>query len=346
LQPERNSKSRRGCVFFNFGHAYTLRLLVALYSLRRVYDGPVTTFLSPDSDHPQLRSDLAKLDSDIVITTDLSKSWHRHRQFRASPYEATLLCDSDLIFQAPIDALWEPLERDGLLVTRFFSPPYGVDGTSEQPGFANRMAHLDDIRSLIGEDYHDEAKRQLLNERIDVNIGVMGIARPAGNAFLDDWADFMERGGSRRILLMDEMLVVALMNRHRHYLADETWNCPADEFFRQTNLADASIIHYFADGHTIHGIRLGRNPSTWAGRKWFDMYLQAADRLELDRWTRFDPNFTGGWRRVISERLSNGRFRNPKTSMRNKRKRHRESRLDTAGATAGKDMISDRRPEN
>jgi hypothetical protein len=68
--------------------------------------------------------------------------------------------------------------------------------------------------------------------------------------------------------LLDEMLVVALIGDYPHFLADEIWNCPADECFRRTNLADAVIIHYFADGHHLFGNqRMGRNPGTWAGKK-------------------------------------------------------------------------------
>ncbi|MBW8638008.1 hypothetical protein K1W69_12495 [Hoeflea sp. WL0058] len=145
-------------------------------------------------------------------------------------------CDSDLIFQSPIDMLWEPLEQEGLLVTRFFSPPYGIDGAAGRPGFDSRMNHLEDIRELIGDDLHQQTAKRMLDDRIDVNVGLVGIARPTGEDFPADWAAHMEKGRDRKILLMDEMTVVALINRHRRHLADEAWNCPADEFFRRTNL--------------------------------------------------------------------------------------------------------------
>ena len=289
--PERKNVAQtdRGCVFFNFGDAYALRLLVALFSLRQVYSGPVTTILARDAAGAYLKGQLEQLDSEVVFVKQISKSWDRHSLFFKSPYRTTLLFDSDLLFQKPIDELWGPLEREGVLVTRFYPAPYGVDGTASRPGWANRMKHLEDVRELVDATTYADAVRRLLDERIDVNVGVMGISRPLGDTFLTDWAERMERGRSTRIQLMDEMLAVALVAKHRHFLTDEKWNCPADEFFRRTNLADAHVIHYFADGNQVYGIHLGRNPASWAGKKWYKAYRQAAQHIDLSRWVRADP---------------------------------------------------------
>jgi hypothetical protein len=94
--------------------------------------------------------------------------------------------------------------------------------------------------------------------------------------------------------------------RHRHFLADERWNCPADEFCRRTNLSDACVIHYFADGIRVHGIRLGRNPATWAGKKWYDTYRDAARKLDLKQWQAADPTFTPALRRLFALGIGRG----------------------------------------
>ena len=283
--------SERGCVFFNFGDAYALRLLVSVFSLRRVYAGPVTVLLAHDAAGEALRAQLEGLDCDVVFVDRVSRSSDRHRFFHESPYEATLVFDSDLIFLAPIDELWSPLERDGLLVTRFHPNPYGVDGSPGAPGWGDRAGQLDQIRGLVDPEAFRTTTRRLLEERIDVNVGVMGVARPRGDAFLADWSARMERGNGAGIQLLDELLVVALLGQYRHALVDEAWNCPADEFFRRTNLADARVIHYFADGARVRGLRLGRNRSTWAGQRWYEVYEQAALELDLRRWRHLDPTF-------------------------------------------------------
>ncbi len=191
----------RGCVFLNFGSGYALRLLVSVASLRRVYCGPITTFLSRDAAGVALERQLAELGSGVTF--------------------------------------------------------------------------------------------------VDVNVGVMGISRPRGDAFLHDWAEGMEKARSADIPLLDEMLALALLPKHRHVLADEKWNCPADEFFRRTNLADACVIHYFADGWRVRGIRVGRSPTTWAGQKWYRAYAGMKGSLNLAAWERSDPTFTGPLRRAV-----------------------------------------------
>jgi len=299
----------RGCLFFNFGRSYVLRLLVSVFTLRRVYDGPVTVFHAGEDDSGvRLKAQLKKLDCDVVFVDRISKSWDRHRFFQDSPYRTTLVFDSDLLFFEPFDELWEPLEREGLLLTRFFPSPYGVDGSPDRPGWANRVGHLESVRGFLDADTHAEAFRRLVEERIDINVGVMGISRPLGEPFLADWSERMERGRSSGILLFDEMLTVGLAGKYPHYLADEKWNCPADEFFRRTNLADARIIHYFADGLRVHEIRLGRNPFTWAGKKWYEACREAGQVLDLGPWKSTDPAFDGLILRLYKRCMARLRF--------------------------------------
>lgn len=294
----------RGCVFFNFGEACALRLLVSIWSLRQHYGGPITTFLARDAAAFRLHDPLKELGSGVIFDDAVSKSWDRHRLFSRSPYTSTLVLDSDLVFLAPIDDLWAPLEREGVLVTRFFPPLYGIDGTTDSPrGRLYRMRLFDNVRHLLDRDTCNRAIHRLVDKRIDINVGVMGISRPKGDAFLADWSEHMRRGRGGRIMVLDEMLVLALVGNHRHFLADEIWNCPADEFFRRTNLADARIIHYFGDGHTVRGIRLGRNPRSWAGRKWIELYRAAADQIDLQGWEAGDPGFPRRRRLIHSERL-------------------------------------------
>jgi len=292
-------RAQRGCVYFNYGAAYALRLLVSIYSLRNHYDGPVTVFVARDAYSDKLAPAIESLRADIISVDDLTKSFDRHRLFLASPYETTLALDSDLIFLAPIDELWEPLERDGVLVTRFHAPAYGIEGTPSRPGWGHRAKFLENVRGLLSDEAYRDAVTRQLHDGIDVNVGLMGIARPRGDAFLADWAEHMERGRSQGILMLDEMLAFALIGQHPHYLADEKWNCPADEFFRRTNLADAHVIHYFADGRRALGIRLGRSPDTWAGKKWYELYREAAGELDLRYWRSTDPTFAGPIERIL-----------------------------------------------
>lgn len=270
---------RRGCVYFNFGKRYALHLVVSVHSLRRHYDGPVTVFLLDEPHTAALKRDLEKLGASVVVTDRLSKSGDRHLVFRESPYETTLLFDSDIVFRAPIDDLWEPLEREGALVTRFFPDP------------KIRIWMVDKVKPLIGAERHERVVRRITDERLDINVGVMGVSRPRGDGFLDAWGDCMERGRDGPYVLLDEMSVVALFDEHPHYLADEMWNCPADEMFRRTDPAHAKILHYFMDAVVIDGRRMGRNMKTWAGQRWRDAYLAAKADVDLKHWRMHDTEF-------------------------------------------------------
>lgn len=282
----------RGCVFFNFGTGAALQLLVSVWSLRRHHSGPVTVLLQRDRDADALARDLARLDVETRFVDGLSRSGDRHRVFLGSPYATTLSFDSDILFKGPIDGLWAPLEREGVLVTRFSAPPYGVGGTRDRPGEMCRVDHLAAVAGLIGPELHEQALRRMLDDGIDLNIGVIGISRPRGDAFLADWAAALERGRGRDIAIMDEMLVVGLVNRHPHWVAEERWNCPADAPFRTTSLDEAAAIHFFADGHLLDGrVRLGRNRHSEAGQMWYDAWREAGRALDLARWRRLDRRF-------------------------------------------------------
>jgi hypothetical protein len=276
----------RGCIFFNFGAVYVLRMLVAMHSLRKFYAGPISVFITEDEFSAEVKTDIARLDASAIPIRYLSKSYDRHRMLLASPYRATLSFDSDLVFCSGIDPLWPALERMGVLVTRFYPPPYGSQGTPEKP--SGRVGLINGIRHLISDETYARAIQRVTTDQQDVNIGVLGIARPAGNRFLRDYATHMEEGRKGPVALLDEMLVVALLSRHPHCLAEEFWNCPADEFFRRTNLRDARIIHYFGEGSSYRSMVFGRNRNTWAGKIWFDAFESAARDLPLDKWLARD----------------------------------------------------------
>jgi hypothetical protein len=292
------SPQKRGVVIFHFGYEYGLRLLVCLYTLRKYYSGPVTVFLRDDKASKELRPLIEKMDISVEMKRGMSQSFDRHRVFLESPYESTLSIDSDTIFQGPIDELWEPLEREGCLVTRCRIPSYGVEGTPQRPGWGNRVGHLQSVKTLLTQTDFDGAMDRLLRGT-DINIGMLGFSRPKGNAFLQDWTEHMERGQKLRAVIMDEILIVSLYWKYPHALVEDKWNCPASEYFRQSNVGDARMIHYFSDGTWIFGARIGRSTSSWAGRKWFEAYREAELHMDLKRWRRRDPYFYGPITRLV-----------------------------------------------
>jgi hypothetical protein len=283
----------RGIVIFHFGYAYALRLLVCLYTLRKHYAGPVTVFLRDDKAGQELRPVIESLGINVEMKQGFSQSFDRHRVFLESPYATTISIDSDTIFQGPIDELWEPLEREGALLTRFRTHPYGVEGSPERRGWGDRMILLDGVKSILKPEDYEATRERFIVQGIDVNIGLMGFSRPKGDAFLLEWAAHLEQGRSLHAPIMDEMLINALLGRHRCYLTGDMWNCPASEFYRFTSPYEARMVHYFSDGNEIFGARMARSTSTLAGRLWLKAYAEAGQHVDLARWRKYDPFFDG-----------------------------------------------------
>ncbi|MFN0264226.1 hypothetical protein ACKTEK_10155 [Tepidamorphus sp. 3E244] len=304
---EAKTKSGRGALFFNFGTGYALRLFVALHSLRKYYDGPITLLLlEDDADAPAVAETAAKLSVDCIFVKDLSRSESRHEILKASPYATTLSFDSDLLFRGPIDPLWGPLEREGLLVTRVEFHSLDDDGLPTKEGPKKRAEFLQEVEPIVGKEAVAEAVRKIYEESTDINIGVLGLSLPKGQAFFDDYSRCMEQGRGQDIVVLDELLTVALVTRHGHALMDESWNCPADEYFRTIGLLDAKVIHYFIDGWRLCGVRHGRNPSSWSGRMWYRAYEEAARDIDLRRWRRADVSFASATDRYFAHGFDHG----------------------------------------
>ena len=286
----------RGCVFFNFGTSYILRLIVSIYTLRQVYNGPVTLFLDNTRCHNRLAKELRKFDIDIQWSgvNGFHHTVVKPSIFGSSPYKTTLLFDGDLLFIRPFDELWAPLEEKGVLLTRFYPNPYGAHGSIDRKGACCRIDHLNDIRHVLQKEEFEAASDGLLNRNLDINIGVMGCVKGKSDAFLRELDERIRAYAAQERIIkfpVDEMLTLALSYRYQHYLAEEKWNCPEDEFFRRTDIKDANIIHYFAEGLERGGRVLGRSRDTEAGKLWFAKLEELSRDQKLDYWLKLDPFF-------------------------------------------------------
>ena len=210
--------------------------------------------------------------------------------FTLSPYKTTLMFDGDVLFLKNFDELWQPLEEKGFLLTRFHANPYGVNGTATDHRWAYRLGHLEDIRPLLSEEEFFAARKKLLEDKVDINIGVMGYSRHRGNVFMRDFLIRIKKAKKRKMTTscLDEMIILALSNKYPHYLAEEKWNCPADVFFKKTSLKEAVIVHYFADGTQVEGCKMGRQADTEAGRLWFSKFNELSEKIDLSYWKKYD----------------------------------------------------------
>ena len=242
----KNSSKNRGCVFFNFGTEYIIKLYVAIYSLRKIYDGAITLMLDENEEKQKdLANEVSNLSVDVqwFNTSILHKSTIKQFLLRESPYDSTLIFDGDLLFLSPIDKLWEPLERNGVLATRFYPNPFGLNGSPKQHQWGTRIGVLLQLRPILSEEEVKMARYRILKKRIDINIGVFGYVKDKGAEFLNEFTSKMDLAFQKGMHpgILDEFVIISIIYKHPHCLADEKWNCPADEFFRKTDIKKASI---------------------------------------------------------------------------------------------------------
>ena len=262
--------------------------MVAVYSLRRYCREPITVFLEDFPEKDRLVDDLEKFDVNYL---SFDFQGHRYSTIKPfvlslSPYKHTFALDSDLLFLSSVKPLWAPLSEKGVLVTRFHFPVYGMGGSAKRHGFASRVKHLDKTKHLVSESDYERTRYRLLEENIDINIGVLGHVKDKGAPFLSELLEIVDKNRSTE--LVDEMVTNILVSRHDHFLADEAWNCPSDDRVRRTSLKDAKILHYFADEFFIGGRFLGRNPATPEGQLWFQTLNEMNEEHDLGHWLIYD----------------------------------------------------------
>jgi hypothetical protein len=265
--------NKNGIVFYNFGSKCVARLLVALYSLRRVYNGPVTLMLATKDDHNQrllkqletFNINFIWFDLDAKGTKRNVKSILKPYLFTLSPYENTLLIDADVVFLKSFNELFKYIEEKGFLVTQF------SNWVSSGRTMAKRLEILRGI-------FNDKQMEAALNDHPAVNIGVLGYNKPRGDKLLRKWTQVTEKVAGK--FIADEVAMQGVYFWYSHYVAEEKYNysCHYGKDFSKAN-----IIHY-------HGSKAS-NPNRFSSRLWWGMVKELKDLKgsDIDYWLLQDP---------------------------------------------------------
>lgn len=178
---------RCGVTFFNFGGSCVVRLLVALHTLRKHYNGPVTIFLAKDDRFNEASAvDIGKFGN--IQWFDLGSLAKRNLKcvlkpslFEMSPYEHTIMCDGDMLFQGSPSHLFASLVEKGFLVTKFST--WNTDGKKMR-------ARIEKFRGLMSpEDFATAGSQDPKRGKFPaINIGVMGWSKGCPEV-LKTWKD-------------------------------------------------------------------------------------------------------------------------------------------------------------
>jgi len=239
-----------GCLFFNFGDKCVLRLLTALYTLRKVYSGPVTVMLAKNDTWNELvKDDIKRLGCDYEFF-DMEKLCRRNLKsvlkpglFKNSCFDTTLMFDGDLVFRSSPEDLFNLTKASGFLVTHFSH--WYADGRT----IKKRVNTLKDLLTA-------EELKKSLEHHPAINIGVMGYNKGNGDACRDEWEKLTLAGAGRFII--DEIAAQCVYHKYPHHVADCSWNTSCRN---AAELLTADIVHYHGNKHT--------SPNRLASRFWW-----------------------------------------------------------------------------
>jgi lipopolysaccharide biosynthesis glycosyltransferase len=213
----------RGVIYLNHGTKHCARLAVSLYSLRKVYGGPIVVM---DTGEESAKGIVAKIASETRLNVTVQPipftRLRRHSCYvakpslwRYSPFETTLLLDADTVVVKEPSKLFELAEQesDGLVVTRFSNwDTQGkiVSGRIEQ-WRGIKDSKLDVPHMIV---------RARGTPQGAVNTGV--VCWRKGSPFLPAW-ERLSKAGSK-CSLTDEVCCQLLLTQFKHAMVDCRYN--------------------------------------------------------------------------------------------------------------------------
>lgn len=260
----------RGVSYFNLGKKCLVRLCISLFSLRKVYDGPVA-ILSGGGDDGICRKIGDALEANIVDMPIVQRRRHtaycaKASMWRYTPFDTNLFLDADTAVLSDPTILLELAEQPPYLcVTRF----------------ANWVTTGKLIRGRIerwkGVKYPGLDK--MIHENLEaphgaVNTGVLSWSAGA-KPFLEEWEALTHAGW--RCPFTDELAAQALLRKHEHLMLDSRYN----HSFRYPISAEPIIAHY-------HGNKACRPGG--ALESWWPLYQECLKQnvADINQWTPAD----------------------------------------------------------
>lgn len=272
----------KGVILFNFGDKCMARLLVAVHTLRKVYDGPVTLMFAQNDEHNEkvasvftdvYNCNIQWFDLDRTVRRNL-KSVLKPMFFELSPYENSLMFDGDMIFTKKFDELFDWTDENGFVVTHFMN------------WLSNGKSMTKRIKSVLGDVFNEKQMNAALDHHPAVNIGVLGHHKKKGRKLLRKWKEITQKVAGK--FIADEIAMQGVYIWYDHYVAPATYNYSCHY---GTDINEAKIIHYHGNKHT----GLHRQSS----RLWWACVSEIIEegKYDIEEWLLADPDCN----RVLAE---------------------------------------------
>jgi hypothetical protein len=236
----------RGIIMFNRGNKMVVRAIVALYSLRKFWDGPITFYV--ETPYPTEFDEVLKyFKCDIIHNEqrhDLKTLVRKNSLFENPPYDLTLWLDIDTVILGKIDKMFDYLDeyKTDLCIPNFCA--WRSNGKQIK-------RRVERFRGLIDDKYIDES----IKDHPAVNTGVLSFRRSDNwKAFVQYWTDLADRASQKKVFIPDEVACQILLP------SIQEWGltaCIAPTSYNVSPLHDHGhskepiIAHFHGDKHVL-----------------------------------------------------------------------------------------------
>jgi lipopolysaccharide biosynthesis glycosyltransferase len=239
----------RGIIMFNRGEGIVLRAIVALFSLRKHYDGPITFYVEDPYPH-EFDEVLKYFKCDIIhneIRHDYKTLVRKNSLFENPPYDKTLWIDADVIVNGPVDKMFDYLDEKEV----DFCIPHFAGWKSTGPSISKRINRF----KGIAEDRH---MAEALKEHPAINTGILSFKKSdKWKEFVRYWTDLAQRGSIARIFIPDETAAQVLYPSIgewglKYFIAPTDYNVSP---LHDHGLSKNPVIHHFhGDKHCLKNV--------------------------------------------------------------------------------------------
>jgi hypothetical protein len=231
---------------FNRGDKIVVRALVALYSLRKHWSGPITFYV--ERPYPEEFDDALRFFSCNIVHNeerhDMKTLVRKNSLFDQSPYEETLWIDADTIILDNIDKMFDYLDVQGV----DFCIPSFCGWISNGNHISKRINRF---KGLIDDKYIVEA----LNNHPAINTGVLSFKMSdRWRNFVSAWTNLAHCGAQHKIFIPDEVACQILypsMQEYdlKYYIAPTDYNVSP---LHDHGLSKSpKIAHFHGDKHVL-----------------------------------------------------------------------------------------------
>jgi len=229
---------KRGILYYNTNTKCLVRLLVSIYSLRKVSNEPVVILSEGEESHEYVHKIAKCFDGVEVIETDYGVENGKNKAYieaclchNYTPFDTTVWVDADTIVLKPfMDDLCEVAEAHEFAVAKF------SDWKSHGGQIAKRIK--------AWEPYYPELMEGALAFGPAINCGVFAFSQ--GSEIMENWFELADVG-RKTAFVADESCLQVWLHKFPHKIMGQEFNrsCKYDDPYKE----DTRIVHFHGSKH-------------------------------------------------------------------------------------------------